>query len=174
MSDAAQIIVSEAKPMFRRFLDVASIVCLVLCVALMGMWLRSEDWSDDLYVPVFSESGASVGTLPGRLVVKPFYALGPRVWVLFKEPVKTMKYLDSSPENKRSKQHLGFGFCRFVEQTIIVIPFWFLLLVCGSLAMLFQLRRPWRFGLRSLFVATMFLAVLLGMIAWLDRAWIGK
>jgi hypothetical protein len=31
-----------------------------------------------------------------------------------------------------------------------------------------------RFTLRSLFVVTTFLAVVLGMIAWLDRAWIGK
>jgi hypothetical protein len=27
---------------------------------------------------------------------------------------------------------------------------------------------------RSLFIATTFLGVVLGMIAWLDRAWIGK
>jgi hypothetical protein len=33
---------------------------------------------------------------------------------------------------------------------------------------------PWRFNLRTLFIATTFLAVVLGMIAWLDRAWIGK
>ena len=29
-------------------------------------------------------------------------------------------------------------------------------------------------GRRSLFIATTFSAVALGMIAWLDRAWIGK
>jgi hypothetical protein len=44
----------------------------------------------------------------------------------------------------------------------------------GSLAMLFRLRWPLRFTLRSLFIAMTFLAVVLGMIAWLDRAWIGK
>jgi hypothetical protein len=33
---------------------------------------------------------------------------------------------------------------------------------------------PWRFTLRSLFVVTTFLAIVPGMIAWLDRAWIGK
>jgi hypothetical protein len=33
---------------------------------------------------------------------------------------------------------------------------------------------PWRFNLCSLFIATTFLAVVLGMIAWLDRAWIGQ
>ena len=85
-----------------------------------------------------------------------------------------MKFLDSSPENKRSKQHLGFDFYRFIEQTVFVIPFWFLVLVTGSLAMALRLHWPPRFTLRSLFIVTTFLAVVLGMIAWLDRAWIGK
>jgi hypothetical protein len=49
-----------------------------------------------------------------------------------------------------------------------------LALVSGSLAMVFRLNWPWQFTLRSLFIATTFLAVVLGMIAWLDRAWIGK
>jgi hypothetical protein len=49
-----------------------------------------------------------------------------------------------------------------------------LVLASGSLAMIFHLQWPWRFTLRSLFIATTFFAVVLGMIAWLDRAWIGK
>ena len=40
--------------------------------------------------------------------------------------------------------------------------------------MILQLRWPWRFTLRSLFIATTFLAIVLGMIAWLDHSWIGK
>jgi hypothetical protein len=36
-----------------------------------------------------------------------------------------------------------------------------------------RMRQPWRFRLRSLFIVTTFLAIGLGMIAWLDRAWIG-
>ena len=33
---------------------------------------------------------------------------------------------------------------------------------------------PWRFSLRTMLIATTLVAVVLGMIAWLDRAWIGK
>ena len=55
-----------------------------------------------------------------------------------------------------------------------VVPYWFLVLTSGSLAMLLRLRWPPQFTLRSLFIVTTFLAVVLGMIAWLDRAWIGK
>jgi hypothetical protein len=57
---------------------------------------------------------------------------------------------------------------------MLILPFWFLVIVSGSLAMFCQLRWPPRFTLRSLFVAMTFLAVVLGMIVWLDRAWIGK
>jgi hypothetical protein len=52
--------------------------------------------------------------------------------------------------------------------------YWFLVLMSGSLAMLFRMGWPWRFTLRSLFIATTFLAAVPGMIAWLDRAWIGR
>jgi hypothetical protein len=40
--------------------------------------------------------------------------------------------------------------------------------------MAIQMRWPFRFTLRSLFIVTTFLAVVRGMIAWLDRLWIGK
>jgi hypothetical protein len=36
------------------------------------------------------------------------------------------------------------------------------------------MRWPRRFTLPSLFIVTTFLSIVLGMIAWLDRAWIGK
>jgi hypothetical protein len=58
--------------------------------------------------------------------------------------------------------------------TEVTVPYWFLVLASGSLSMLFRMRWPWQFNLRSLFVATTFLAVVLGMIAWLDHSWIGR
>jgi hypothetical protein len=59
----------------------------------------------------------------------------------------------------------GFGFN---------LPFWFLVLASGSLAMLYRIRWPLQYNHRTLFIATTFFAVVLGMIAWLDRAWIGS
>src|SRR5450432_2031793 len=40
--------------MLRRLLNIASIVCLVLCVALMGMWVRSYQryYMLDVYNPI--------------------------------------------------------------------------------------------------------------------------
>jgi hypothetical protein len=61
-----------------------------------------------------------------------------------------------------------------IGDIVVMIPFWFLTLAAGLSSMLLRLTWPWRLNLRSLFVLTTFLAVVLGMIAWLDRAWIGK
>jgi hypothetical protein len=71
------------------------------------------------------------------------------------------------------ESNLGFA-GQLSPYVVVMLPFCFLVLVSGSLAMLLQLRWPWRFTLRSLFIVTTFLAVVLGMMAWLDRAWIGK
>lgn len=70
--------------------------------------------------------------------------------------------------------HFGFFVQHSWANFFLVLPFWFLVLGSGSLAMICRLRWPWRFKLRGLFIVTTFLAVVLGMIAWLDRAWIGK
>jgi hypothetical protein len=57
---------------------------------------------------------------------------------------------------------------------LLILPFWSLVLASGSLAMILRLRSPVQFSMGNMFTAMTFLAVVLGMIAWLDRAWIGK
>ena len=54
------------------------------------------------------------------------------------------------------------------------VPYWFLVFLSGTIAAILWKKREKRFSLRRLFIVTTFLAVVLGMIAWLDRAWIGK
>jgi hypothetical protein len=51
---------------------------------------------------------------------------------------------------------------------------WYLNLTSPSLVLAIQQRWTWRFTRHRLFIATTLLAVVLGMIAWLHRAWIGK
>lgn len=56
----------------------------------------------------------------------------------------------------------------------VIAPCLILVLTSGTLAMIFRMRWPCRFTLRSLFIVTTFLANVLGMIAWLDHSWVGK
>ena len=51
----------------------------------------------------------------------------------------------------------------------IVVPYWFLVLLCGLAATALQLERPWRYTTRSLFIAFTFVAIVLGLVAKLDR-----
>jgi hypothetical protein len=157
--------------MLRRLLNIASIVCLVVCVALLGMWVRSYYWSDKVLERV-TERGVLAYTLEGRLAVSQYsqnsleFPDRSKAWVWSsRHRTGTFEYFSSGLLDS-----LGFSWSDYS----VTIPFWFLVLTTGSLAMAFQLRWPWRFNLRSLFVLTTFLAVVLGMIAWLDRAWIGK
>jgi hypothetical protein len=60
---------------------------------------------------------------------------------------------------------LGLEVYSAMDNFSVTLPYWFLVLTTGSLAMAFQLRWSPRFTLRTLFIATTFLAVVLGMVA---------
>ena len=118
---------------------------------------------------------ANLESIPGRLIIQFAEVDTYYPWSVTSEPAENSK-THIKPKN--------FGFASYyfgqagasaaTPFVMIVLPLWFLVLPTGSLAMICQLRWPPRFTLRSLFIATTFLAIVLGMIAWLDRAWIGK
>jgi hypothetical protein len=53
--------------MHRRLLNIASVVCLILCVALIGMWVRSYYEIDELTGHFADRCVCSINTMPGRL-----------------------------------------------------------------------------------------------------------
>ena len=173
--------------MLRRLLNIASIVCLVACVALMGMWVRSYHHTDRTFGHFDAGHGFQIDSRFGRLVLYlGNHDLGSYFTtdVIYSARQKTGKSVlvtsglpvYSGLERNRPLALSDLGFDAFVRPTgqFLILPYWFAVLAAGSSAMLFQLRRPPRFTLRSLFIATTFLAMVLGMIEWLDRAWIGK
>jgi hypothetical protein len=156
----------------RRLLNIASIVCLVLCVALMGMWVRSYYYSYDFGGRLFPSTNVHIfadeGTLSFDLIAR---HLAVEDWYVESQPADIETPFGVAQGFWRS---LGFGVDPTPIGTIVWVPYWFLVLICGLLGFGLRLRWPPRFTLRTLFIATTVLAVVLGMIAWLDRAWIGK
>jgi hypothetical protein len=157
-----------------RLLNIASIVCLVLCVAFIGLWLRSYRTYEVLTVRLGSTQAFSASNERGRIPLIWFTFSArmlkfSRSWAYYGKPLNEMQDLPFTPPHT-----FGFDTVILSDEWIFVAPYWFLVLTSGSSAMLFRLRWPWRFTLRSLFVVTTFLAVVLGMIAWLDRGWIGQ
>jgi hypothetical protein len=168
--------------MLRRLLNIASIVCLVLCVALMGMWVRSyQTLDDELHGLLSHDQGFLVYSTQGELVLYkgPVNSHGSPItnhwpWVVISGPGGSWFDFENTSQLQTVSNQLGFGSSFSWAASCLHLPDWFLVLASGLLAMAFQLRWPLRFTLRSLFIATTFLAVVLGMIAWLDRAWIVK
>jgi hypothetical protein len=167
--------------MLRRLLNTGSIVCLVLCVALTGMWVRSYHAVDELRGRFTDWHVFGIISMPGRL--------GYQDISFFREPAGWHSSLQSNRIDRSFSTVLPnaflpfFGFDEYFDGKIwpavlatrsVLLPYWALVISSGSLAMIFRLRLPWRFTLRTLFIVTTFLAVVLGMIAWLDQAWIGK
>ena len=174
--------------MLRRLLNIVSIVSLVLCVALMGMWVRSYFWLDSVGGLIFPNQFLGVQSVLGKLVFiqqpidpnrgkQSVVSQGSGSADASKDSpwfLSSMKYpVPQHPSGWRRPFYLKL-FPDSRANLLLEASIWFLVLISGSLAMALRMRWPPRFNLRSLFIATTFLAVVLGMMAWLDRAWIGK
>jgi hypothetical protein len=150
-----------------------------------GMWVRSyRTRSDELHGCMAAGQGMLgffVFSTEGELILceGPLSYTGTRIarhWprIVFRGPNDDHLELDFPSQVQSISSHFGFAFNPSWTFPLLILPYWFLVLASGSLAMAQQLRWPLRFTLRSLFIATTFLAIVLRMIAWLDRAWIGK
>jgi hypothetical protein len=165
--------------MLRRFLNSASIVSLVLGVVLMGMWVRSYHYCYSWNIKTDSRV-LQFGSDRGLLIYSQLHPIASQADVIavLNDASHGETFVSTAVDPRKQSAFngtvLGFVLERQAWSIHVSVPYWFLVLVSGSLAMAFQLRWPWRFTLRSLFIVTAFLAVLMGMIAWLDRAWIGK
>jgi hypothetical protein len=168
--------------MLRRLLNIASIVCLILCVALMGLWVRSARHADEWKGRLTGSSGFLIKSDECRLVSSVFvldpnknHSL-PEDWPRVASTAFGQTQFMQIPTLSKQGALYPWGFSsgRTSSSRLVMLPYWFLVLASGMLAILFQLRSPWQFNLRSMLLLTTLLAVVLGMIAWLDRAWIGK
>jgi hypothetical protein len=164
----------------RRLLNIASVACLVACVALMGLWVRRNNQYSELRGRIFGTNLFVIGVPSGRMrsttlelkstqsgIPTPYtwpWAIGNKPAIVFSKSPVGRGYLAS----------LGFDLDRNAQFSTVIFPLWFVTLVLGSVAIILRFRWSPRFTLRGLFVVTTFLAVVLGMSAWLDRAWIGK
>ena len=162
--------------MLRRLRIAASVFFAIACVALMGMWVRSYSSWDQIRGRISAYYGFAVYTRPGRLaLVERGQAWQEWSWELSSGLNRDRMDNDSLSAVIMPLNGLGFAATPFTKDFhSLQFPFWFLVLTSGSLAMVFRAGWPMRFTLRSLFIATTFLAVVLGMIAWVDHSWIGK
>jgi hypothetical protein len=173
----------------RRLLNIASIVCLVACVALMGLWVRSYRWCDELSCRFTDRQSFTLTSRPGRLLCTFTQAPTPLKRENSKVSAWSLMSSKYGPGFQPDIPHDSLGWKRAIllisntakplptarpTHWALVFSYWFLVLITGWLAMALRLRWPVRFSLRGLFAVTTFLAFVFGMIAWIDMPWIGK
>ena len=145
---------------FRYLRITFSATCLVTCVLLIVLWVRSYWWLDNVN---FSTTETKVAqSFDGVLGF--FYRRK------FSEPgITSLSYaewasaLKPPSRNKMPKWYFG----SIQNGIIIKCPHWFpILLLATSAAAPWYRRIPYQFSLRTLLIATTLVAVVLGLIAW--------
>jgi hypothetical protein len=162
--------------MLRRFLNVASVACCISCVAFAGIWVRSYLRWDKVRERLGDSRAFSAESVQGRLIVNEFPLDRDISWQssMGSGPIeKSMTFWNPHLE-RNCLSPVGFDAYFSQVGSAVVFPYWLFVLASGLLAMLFQLRWPWRFTLRQLLVVTAFVAAVLGMSAFVDKSWIGQ
>jgi len=163
--------------MLRRLLNFASIVCIIACLGLMDCWARSyQTLDDELNTRLTIEQGCFVFSTQGEVLLYkgPINFTGTPLahhwpWIVVRGPDGSWLEFASTSQLQNIADHFGFDSSLSWRVSYLLLPYWFLVLAAGFLAMVCRAKWPLRFTLRSLFIVTTFLAVVLGMIALLDR-----
>jgi hypothetical protein len=134
-------------PMLRRLLNIASIVCLVLCVALMGMWVRSF-WRTDIVMLSTPSHSCRLASALGQVRCEGLNGVPPAV------VARSWKTWSISAEERKlffPRSFLGFHVDLNAGKLGFAVPYWLPVLLTGTSAAIPWTRRRCRFTLRSLF-----------------------
>jgi hypothetical protein len=138
--------------------------CLTVCVLLIGLWVRSYGWTDQV-VGIKPNSPVPIGIVSEEgelaLVTSTYFS---EVWDISTWEIRSEK-------DYRFLLDTFFGFAFFHEHRDIglVIPHWFVALVFMALAAAPWIHRLKRFSLRTLLIATTLVAIVLAVVIYLAR-----
>jgi hypothetical protein len=148
-----------------RYLRIAvTALSLTACVLLVALWVRSNRWADDVWIPLplnrdiglTSESGCVSISLFRRDMTPPY----PFGW--------------SSSDMNRTRNPVpptnsGFRVVREPDYSLIYVPNWFLALLAAVFAAVPWVNRIRRYSLRTLLIVTTLVAVGLGTVIYIAR-----
>jgi hypothetical protein len=148
---------------FLRYLRIAfSITCVIACVLLIVLWVRSY-WHRDVISRMVQDKLATViGSNWGTVYFTraDYQALNRKS---ANEQEWKLETLKPNPIDKKVRW--------FIDSRLILIeihfPHWFLVLPIAGIAAVPWIR--WRFTRRTLLIATTLVAVVLGLIVWMAR-----
>jgi hypothetical protein len=151
--------------MARYLRYVAAVVFALLALAFVALWVRSYYYLDRLHVPLGGPSVLGCGSYDGIIAcgwgTKSIYAA--KRWHLGSQPHSEVAGFDFRGQSAFLGFNLdGDGF----SHIRVTSPHWFLAALSLALAARFAFKRTWRFTTRGLPIATMLVAVILGLAAY--------
>ena len=141
---------------------------LTTCVLLIALWVRSYWYWDHLYNPIGNGNLIIIESSSSRVIVKLATGSGPWTWHISRE-LHGDYWAGAFKDWEEANRHKGIvGFACYATPWITTYraPYWFLVLLSVTLAVIPWL--PWsrRFSLRTLLIATTLIAIMLGVIAF--------
>jgi hypothetical protein len=140
----------------------------IVGMLLVALWVRSY-WRWDRVVKPQTVVFESIRGQVGVNNYPPYTQPWSQRWFLITYPGITEAYAiwqESAPHPRK----LGFDFTWNKDEHGVAIPFWFLVMIAATSAVIPWVRQlRWRFSLRTLLVATTLVAVGLGTVIFLTR-----
>ena len=152
---------------FRKLRIAFSAACLIACVVLIVLWVRSIFFAcdgvwlrmPDRWVAVVQSRRGGVG-----FGISTKERVGVVLWQFASRPPDTPSDIDYLTA-------LGVGVCMSPSRGhyFVRIPDWLSILSIGTASIILIKRTNLRFSLRTLLIATTLVAVVLGLIVWMSR-----
>jgi hypothetical protein len=182
----------------RKVLRAVSVLSLATAAALVALWYRSYDHADRVHGRFWERNSFLIASKQGRVTAVAFRWHGAPNWWQWGVHSFAVDDEMSFPVGTVRQYESGLGFGTISNPTYmvmrstfetpegatilisgaavatlrgsgIIVPYWFLVLVAGLLAIVVTLERPWRYTTRSLLIAFTLVAIVLGLSAGLDN-----
>jgi hypothetical protein len=146
---------------FRKLRIAFSAVCLIACVLLIVLWVRSYTIRDGAWLPE-KNFGLEINSLSGRVVLVIEFAsfIGGEQFTSFHEQIDPKRTL------LLTHDILGFAWEPCDNALEFGIPFWFVDLTILGIAAAPWIRWSRRFRLRTLLISTTLVAGVLGVAVY--------
>jgi hypothetical protein len=145
---------------FRMVRKTFSATCAVICLLLIGLWLRSYWWEDEVVVYASSQRFVGLGTAPGAIQIATGAKSHLAPWT---HVVESHEKVLRQFANMGISYPSGFWGRFYVGSGVILVPLWFLILLIVSLAAPPTQKIIWRFSLRMALLAVTLIAGVLAL-----------
>ena len=159
------------RPRLIRGLRIAvSAVCGIVCVLLIGLWVRSYKVQDDIR-RCNGRNLFNIQSYRGEIGIGRWGFGKPIPWQWEVDTIEifdeSSKRLWSPMKDQAPLSYIGVRWQTLSPLHLFAIRYWSLVSLSAVFAILPWLR--WRFSLRTLLIATTLIAIVLGLVVWSSR-----